>query len=101
MRDVMNILMFAVGLVLVILLFLYAGVAVIQRLAFPGTLAAIEQLRGDALTVDSSEAEDVIGQVTEFNQNIAAQKAFNRTWWAGPLTPDGWDEVKPIPVPTR
>lgn len=64
-----------------------------------GKLPEIEAVRADAAVVDPAQAEDVIGQVTEVNRDIASARALNATWWAGWFISDRWDDVEPIPVP--
>jgi hypothetical protein len=59
----------------------------------------IEQLRSDAAVVDPIQAEDVIGQVTETNQLIRANQAYNRIPIIGWAVPDEWDTIDPIEVP--
>jgi PhoPQ-activated pathogenicity-related protein len=82
-------------------LFTYFGMALIERLSFPGKVAEIEQLRADVQRVTAAESEDVIGQVTQWNQEIASYQRYNRTWYADLLTPDGWDSVAMIVIPER
>ena len=67
--------------------------------ALPGDLSKIEQLRADSAVVDPTQAEDVIGQVTVWNQTIRENQTLNATWWAGWAIPDEWDAVALIPVP--
>ena len=70
-----------------------------NRLTFPGELSEIEQLRKDAGKVSAASSEDVVGQVTAWNQKIASYQAYNRMWWSDVIIPDGWDQVRPIEVP--
>jgi hypothetical protein len=72
---------------------------VAYEMSLPSQLAQIEQLRKDSSNVDPAQAEDVIGQVTQWNQRIASNQAFNKTWWAGWAIPDAWDDIEPISVP--
>lgn len=64
----------------------------------PNNLAKIEQLRSDAAVVDPNQAEDVIGQVTEWNQVIRSNQVWNDSFW-GFLIPDEWDSIELIQVP--
>lgn len=79
-----------------------AGLSAIgNRAAFPGHLAQVESLRVDVQRVDMAESEDVIGQVTAWNQRIAQCQAYNRIWWADFMYPDACDDVALIQVPQR
>ncbi len=77
----------------------YMMLATLNHFAFPGQLAQIEQLRKDVnsqLVQDSSSTnmEDVLGQVTQWNQIIAAIKQYNQYWWSDILYPDKWNDVE-------
>lgn len=74
-------------------------VSVGNRLEFPMKAAEIEQLRRDSANVISTGAEDVIGQVTQANQDIVSNHACNRTWYCDVLIPDAWDDIRVIEVP--
>jgi len=71
----------------------------INHSSLPGAVAEIEQLRHDAANVSPATAEDVIGQVTAWNQKIVSYQRYNQIWWSGWAIPDGWDDIKTIPVP--
>lgn len=72
----------------------------ITHMTFPGERASIESLRSDLLKVGGQAVgEDVLGQATQWNQIIRERQAYNRTWWAGWAIPDGWNEIKPLPMP--
>lgn len=60
--------------------------------------AKIEQLRSDAKRVDAKMAEDVAGQVTAINQEIASAQRWRKTI-IGVFFPSGWDNVKFIDMP--
>ena len=66
----------------------------------PNSQAKIEQLRKDAASVDPAQAEDVIGQVAEWNQTIRSNQVWNDSFW-GFLIPDEWDSIEVIPVPSE
>lgn len=72
---------------------------VMNNLGLQGDLAKIEQLRVDSAHVDPAQAEDVIGQVVEWNLKITTAQTYNHIWWAGWTIPDEWDNVQLIPVP--
>jgi len=84
------------------LLVLLACLLLITRAAgymeLPGAVAKIEQLRADVWAVDLLASEDVLGQVTEWNQTILSNQRYNRIWWAGWMIPDEWEAVQPISV---
>ena len=75
------------GIVLGGILITGAVMAIGRQAEMPASLAKIEQLRSDAAHVDPTQAEDVIGQVTVWNQTIRENQALNATWWAGWLIP--------------
>lgn len=78
---------------------IYAIIGGVERLQMPGSLARIEQLRQDVRKTSMGNSEDVVGQVTQWNQRIRSMQAYNGTWYAGPVIPDAWDSVKTIPLP--
>lgn len=80
----------------VFLIFFVAG-----QLAFPGAEAKIEQLRHDVEKVGVGANEDVIGQVTKWNQNIRSYQRYNKVLLISIIIPDAWDDVEPIEIPTR
>jgi hypothetical protein len=86
---------FIVGLMLLV------GVVfwITNHASLPSDLSQIEQIRADAAVTDPQRAEDVIGQVTVWNQTIASNQSLNRTWYAGWVIPDEWDRVELIAVP--
>jgi len=88
-------------LVLVSLAFIYVFCAIGAQMTFPGESAKIEQLRKDASTVSASQSEDVVGQVVEINKKIVEYQRYNDIWWARLLIPNGWDDIRPIPVPEK
>lgn len=72
--------------------------SVVNRLNFPAEAAAIESLRADAALVCVSQSEDVVGQVTAANQNIAGWRAYNDNLLLDIFIPDGWDRIEPIAI---
>lgn len=71
-----------------------------NHLSFPGARAEIEALRADLSKLDNrAVGEDVLGQATQWNQRIRGNQAYNKLWWSGWLTPDGWDEIELLPIP--
>lgn len=75
--------------------------ALVNYSQFISEQAQIEQLRHDVRRVDVAESEDVIGQVTQANQNIADWQRWNRVPFAQLFIPNGWDHMKPIELPER
>ena len=73
--------------------FIYILMAISNRMEVDPQIARIEQLRRDVKKVDPSRAEDVVGQVTQWNQTIASNQAWNRKWWIDPVVSDKWEEV--------
>jgi hypothetical protein len=65
------------------------------------SIAKIEQLKEDLQNVNAIESEDVIGQVTEWNQEIRSNQRYNQIPIAGLYIPDYWDDVELIPLPER
>lgn len=69
--------------------------------SFPAQSAEIEQLRSDVSKVAASDSEDVVGQVTEWNQYIKSKQTLNNIWYAGWTIPDEWENIQLIPIPER
>ena len=86
---------------LAILALFYGSFATINKISFPGKVAQIEQLRTDSSDVSVEESEDVIGQVTQWNQTIASYQTYIKIWWADFLIHDGWEEIDLIKIPSR
>ena len=88
-------------------LFIFVVVPVLCLLAigwfvetgFERDLTEIETLRVDAAVVDPAQAEDVIGQVTQWNQTIASTQYANTIPVWGFFISDRWEDVEPIAVP--
>jgi Na+(H+)/acetate symporter ActP len=92
----------AVGVVCIIVgivfvLFLLIGI--ISRATVSADIAAIEQLRADSEHVRIDASHDVIGQVTEANQHIIAQRQLREKWIFRLVTPHQWETVPIIAVP--
>lgn len=89
-----------VGGVITLVAALFLGLPwALNEASFPAERASIEQLRQDAQNLDPRTAEDVVGQVVAVNRQIAGNKVANTLWYADWVTPDGWDDIEPIPVP--
>lgn len=101
MRDVLT----AIGVFVGLMVFVVGGattlVGVTSHASYWSDIASVEQLRRDAAGVDPAQAENVIGQVTRWNQRIAAKKACNALWWCDFTEHDNWNTVRPIAVPGR
>lgn len=82
-----------------ILVACYLCIAIAGQMVLPGELAQIEQLRRDVQHVNIQQSEDVIGQVTKWNQVIMSNKQYNKIWWADLTIPDEWDNVELIEIP--
>lgn len=92
---------FIIGCVAALVLLFAAVAFLIEQTSLPGDLAQIEQLRADSKDLDPTQAEDVIGQITMWNQSIRQKQTLNDQWWAAIIIPDEWDDVKLIPVPRQ
>jgi hypothetical protein len=92
-----------IGCLVLILAMPFAAVGgtdmIVNAYGAPFEVAQIEQLRADSAGVDPAQAEDVIGQVTVWNQTIASMKARNALVWTDFMTADVWDTIQPIEVP--
>ena len=91
-------LIFAVIFIVVVMAIVFGIISFTNHIGIEARIAKIEQLRSDAAYVDPTQAEDVIGQVTETNQIIISNQVWNDSFW-GFLMPDEWDSVKVIEVP--
>ena len=101
MDDLIEETLIVVGSVVFAVLCVGAVIGVGNAITFPGDRARIEQLRRDALRVGTSESEDVMGQVTAMNQEIAEYQAYNRIPFICLTIPNGWDKLAPIELPQR
>lgn len=101
LRDCLSILIVIVALIAFICAFIGSVIWAMERVTFSMTVAEIEQLRADVQRVDVIGSEDVIGQVVEINQDIAAKKRANELWYTDWLVPDGWDDIEFIKLPER
>lgn len=80
---------------------LFAIVATQNHLSYPADYAAYEQLVASAENpnISCQNSEDLVGQIVDFNQGLAATKAYNRMPIIGLTIPDGWDNVESIEFP--
>lgn len=69
-----------------------------NELSLPANIARIEQLRTDAARTALGANEDVIGQVTAWNQKIRANQRYRTLWYGRLAVPAGWEQVKVIEV---
>lgn len=82
--------------------FVLIGVpSVLLRFEYVSSEASIDQLRRDVRNVNVAESEDVIGQVTDANQQIARMRRWNNIPLAQIFIPNGWDSIALIELPTR
>lgn len=80
-------------LIVINLIFLIAN-----YMTLPGDLAKIEQLRKDVNHTSSINNEDILGQVTQWNQEIESKKSYARIWWSKYAIPGEWNNVKVIDI---
>lgn len=92
---------FEVAVVVVIVLFFGFLIRGINELAVPGELAKIDQLREDVCRVGAGANEDVIGQVTQWNQDIKSAQRYRMVWWGRIFTPEEWESVDVIEIPSQ
>ena len=86
------------GGLLGILLISFFIVAIGNKIHFPVEEARIEQLRADAAQIDQN-SEDVVGQITQVNQEIKKKQALNDIFFLSLQVPNEWDDVELIPLP--
>ena len=86
------------GVILTLVMALLA-VGAINYASLPGQLAMIDQLRLDADNIAAPSSEDVVGQITQWNQSIVFYQTYNMIPVVELMIPDFWDKVEPIPVP--
>jgi hypothetical protein len=65
---------------------------------YVASVAQIEQLRVDLANTNIAESEDVVGQATEFNQQISTAQMWNDVLFVQLFIPNGWDAVQPLQV---
>lgn len=86
--------------VLCVLLLFLALAWIGQRQDWISGSAQIERLRIDAGRVNAKMAEDVAGQVSQWNQTIAKKQRWRHTIFRF-LIPSGWDNTEPIDMPVE
>ena len=85
---------FIVGFVLIL-----ATIGLItNHIEFAEASAEIAQLREDSSDI-ASNSEDVVGQITQYNQEIKRMQARNDIPIIGLVIPNGWDDVELIKLP--
>lgn len=89
--------LFIVGL-LGVLLVGFSIVAIRNKIHFPVEEARIEQLRADAAQIDQN-SEDVVGQITQVNQEIKKKQALNDIFFLSLQVPNEWDDIELIELP--
>ena len=87
-----------IGGLLGVLLVSFSIVAIGNKIHFPAEEARIEQLREDAAQIDQN-SEDVVGQITQVNQEIKKKQALNDIFFLSLQVPNEWDDVELIPLP--
>jgi len=87
-----------IGSLLGILLVSFSIVAMRNKIHFPVEEARIEQLREDAAQIDQN-SEDVVGQITQVNQEIKKKQALNDIFFLSLQVPNEWDDVELIELP--
>ena len=91
------------GAVMAALVLFLIGLSSLSRLlhelSIRGHVARIEQLREDVIRTQAGSNEDVIGQVTHWNQEIRAAKAYRQVWWGRLCIPVEWEYVNIIVIP--
>lgn len=88
-------------IIVIFLTISYAIICGITRMVLPGEVAQIEQLKKDSAQVSVQESEDVVGQITQWNQLIIRNQTYNKIWWADWYIPDEWENVELIKIPSR
>jgi hypothetical protein len=97
--DALGIGCFVVGVIGAVLAISGVFVWLTNSLTVSGDMAQIERLRIDAAIIDPLQAEDVIGQVTQWNQTIVSNQNYDRMPVIGWFVPDEWSRVEIIEVP--
>ena len=76
-------------------------VTCVNRIEFVGQQAQIEQLRKDVLRTKTGQNEDVIGQVTQINRDLAECKRWRSIWWSRPFYSPRCEEVAFVEIPDK
>jgi hypothetical protein len=97
--DIVGLGCFIVGVLGVTLLSVAGFIWIVNQLTVGADMAQIERLRIDAAIVDPVQAEDVIGQVTVWNQRIVSNQTYERMPIINIMVPDEWSRVEVIEVP--
>jgi Flp pilus assembly protein CpaB len=94
-----------VTILLIVLVFVFIAVVmmglILNHTRYVSRSAEIGQLRRDVTRVNVAESEDVIGQVTQANQEIARWQRWNSVPLINLLVSDGWDRETLIELPAR
>ena len=99
MGDKICIFMFVTAVISLTFAVVLSGVAILNRIVFPGQQAAIEQLRQDLRGLSPEQSEDAIGQAVIFNQKISAARRYNKNWWSDAFISDQWNGIEMLQIP--
>ena len=89
------------GVLVFVLACLYAAMCGVTRLSLVDEIAQIEQLRSSAEVVLAQESPEVNRKITYWNNVIKIHQTYNEGWWTDWLTPDDWDNIKLIEIPSQ
>lgn len=81
---------------LIFILIVVGFIRTVSEFVTIGELAMIEQLRFDVQHVDPNASEDVMGQITKWNQHIMAYKRYRMYWFFRIFIPEEWEKVDVI-----
>jgi membrane protein implicated in regulation of membrane protease activity len=99
-EELKMILIICVGVVLVATPLFFIMSAGLNQLHYVNSKPMIEQLRKDSKDVTKDD-EDVVGQITKTNMDIARHQSLNQIFIYQLLIPNGWDEIEMIKMPEK
>ena len=86
-----------IGIIMLVIILAFIGlIRGVQEVAVRGEIAKIEQLRSDVKRVSPGDNQYVMGQVTQWNQEIQSAKRYRTVWWGRLCTPEEWESVNVI-----
>jgi len=97
-EDILVIMSLVAGFAVVCCIVLFMLAIPINYADFITQQTAIEQLRKDSKKVDINSNEDVMGQVTQYNQDIKANQRWNTIPIICLTVPNGWDTIELIEI---
>ena len=98
MTDDTKLIIILLGCAVGIAALIMGSVRIVDGYAAVQAEAAVEQLGSDVWGVDVLSNEDVMGQITEWNQTIRSKQRLKDTFWGGIVTSSRWRMIELIEI---